>query len=50
MSSVYAKDQAVRRAVPGEAHMDGAEATKSAFDAPFQTLIMEKCVGHGLDR
>lgn len=37
---------AVRRAVLGDAHVDRAEATKTDFDAPFQTLITEGAWGH----
>lgn len=35
----------VRRAVLGDAHVDRAEAAKSAFDAPFQDLITEGAWG-----
>lgn len=35
----------VRRAVLGDAHVDRAEATKTAFDAPFQDLITEGAWG-----
>lgn len=45
MSSRYAKGLAVRRAVLGDAHVDKAEATKSEFDEPFQTLITESAWG-----
>jgi 4-carboxymuconolactone decarboxylase len=34
-----------RRAVLGDAHVDRAEAAKSAFDCPFQTLITESAWG-----
>ncbi len=34
-----------RRAVLGDAHVDRAEAAKSAFDEPFQTLITEGAWG-----
>ena len=34
-----------RREVLGEAHVDRAEATKSDFDAPFQTMITEGAWG-----
>lgn len=45
MSSRYAKGLAVRRAVLGDAHVDRAETSKSAFDEPFQTLITESAWG-----
>lgn len=35
----------VRRAVLGDAHVDRAEAQKTPFDAPFQTLITEGAWG-----
>jgi len=35
----------VRRAVLGDAHVDRAEAAKTAFDTPFQTLITEGAWG-----
>ena len=35
----------VRRAVLGDAHVDRAEAAKSDFDEPFQTLITEGAWG-----
>ena len=34
-----------RRAVLGDAHVDRAEAAKTAFDAPFQDLITEGAWG-----
>jgi 4-carboxymuconolactone decarboxylase len=34
-----------RRAVLGDAHVDSAEANKSAFDAAFQTMITESAWG-----
>jgi len=34
-----------RRAVLGDAHVDHAEAGKTAFDAPFQNLITEGAWG-----
>lgn len=39
------KGMAVRREVLGDAHVDRAEAQKSNFDAPFQTLITEGAWG-----
>jgi 4-carboxymuconolactone decarboxylase len=35
-----------RRAVLGDAHVDRAEAAKTAFDAPFQALITEAAWSH----
>lgn len=35
----------VRREVLGDAHVDRAEANKSAFDAPFQNMITEGAWG-----
>lgn len=35
----------VRRAVLGDAHVDRAEAARTAFDEPFQTLIAEGAWG-----
>lgn len=41
------KDQGMktRREVLGDAHVDRAEAAKTAFDAPFQDLITESAWG-----
>ena len=36
---------ATRRSVLGDAHVDRAEAAKTAFDAPFQALITESRLG-----
>ncbi|MEM8838231.1 MAG: 4-carboxymuconolactone decarboxylase [Pseudomonadota bacterium] len=36
----------VRRAVLGDYHVNRAEAEKTDFDAPFQTLITEAAWGH----
>ena len=46
MSDRYATGMATRRAVLGDAHVDRAEAAKTAFDAPFQALITEAAWGH----
>lgn len=35
-----------RRQVLGDQHVDRAEASKTAFDAPFQELITEAAWGH----
>ena len=41
----YEAGMQVRRAVLGDAHVDRAEAAKTDFDAPFQTLITEGAWG-----
>ena len=45
-SARYREGMATRRSVLGAAHVDRAEAAKSAFDAPFQDLITEAAWGH----
>ena len=45
MTARYDRGMATRRAVLGDAHVDRAEAAKSDFDAPFQTLITESAWG-----
>jgi len=45
MTDRLSKGMATRRAVLGDAHVDRAEAAKSDFDAPFQTLITEGAWG-----
>ncbi|MFU8862953.1 MAG: 4-carboxymuconolactone decarboxylase [Rhodobacterales bacterium] len=45
MSDTYDKGMQVRRKVLGDAHVDRAEAAKTDFDAPFQTLITEGAWG-----
>ena len=45
-SQRYHEGMATRRAVLGDAHVDRAEAAKTAFDAPFQALITEAAWGH----
>lgn len=45
-SERYRQGMATRRKVLGAAHVDRAEASKSAFDAPFQELITEAAWGH----
>lgn len=42
----HALGMAARRGVLGDAHVDRAEAAKTAFDAPFQALITEAAWGH----
>lgn len=44
-TSRHAAGMATRRAVLGDAHVDRAEAAKTDFDAPFQTLITEAAWG-----
>ncbi|WP_299897029.1 4-carboxymuconolactone decarboxylase [uncultured Ruegeria sp.] len=41
----FRKGMATRRAVLGDAHVDRAEAAKTDFDTPFQTLITEGAWG-----
>lgn len=45
MSTRFETGMATRRAVLGDAHVDRAEAAKSSFDLPFQTLITEGAWG-----
>lgn len=45
MTGRYEKGMARRRATLGDAHVDRAEAAKTAFDEPFQTLITEAAWG-----
>lgn len=45
MSDRHDKGMEVRRAVLGNAHVDRAEAGKTAFDEPFQSLITEGAWG-----
>ncbi|MBF9059853.1 4-carboxymuconolactone decarboxylase [Rhodobacterales bacterium HKCCSP123] len=45
MTDRHAKGMEVRRAVLGDAHVDRAEATATALDAPFQRLITEAAWG-----
>ena len=45
-SERYRQGVATRRAVLGAAHVDRAEAAKTAFDSPFQELITEGAWGH----
>lgn len=46
MPDRYADGMKTRRKVLGDAHVDTAEANKSAFDEPFQTLITEAAWGN----
>jgi len=45
MTDRYTKGMEVRRRTLGDAHVDRAEAAKTAFDEPFQTLITEGAWG-----
>ena len=45
MTKRYETGMSVRRAVLGDAHVDRAEAAKTDFDDPFQTLITEGAWG-----
>ncbi|MCH2067155.1 MAG: 4-carboxymuconolactone decarboxylase [Shimia sp.] len=45
MSDKFATGMKVRRKVLGDAHVDRAEANKTALDTPFQTLITEAAWG-----
>ena len=46
MTDLANKGMATRRRVLGNAHVDRAEATKTAFDAPFQALITDAAWAH----
>ena len=45
MSEAYERGMHVRRQVLGDAHVDRAEAAKTAFEVPFQTMITETAWG-----
>ena len=45
MASRYDDGMKARRAVLGDAHVDRAEAAKTPFDEPFQTMITEGAWG-----
>ncbi|WP_282153396.1 4-carboxymuconolactone decarboxylase [Ruegeria atlantica] len=45
MADRYQRGMEVRRSVLGDAHVDRAEACKTPFDEPFQTLITEGAWG-----
>lgn len=45
MTDRYADGMRTRRAVLGDAHVDRAEANRTPFDTPFQTLITEGAWG-----
>ncbi len=46
MTDRFDKGMQVRRHVLGDAHVDRAEAAKTDFDEPFQTLITEAAWGN----
>ncbi len=46
MTTRHDQGMATRRKVLGDAHVDRAEAAKTPFDEPFQTLITEAAWGH----
>ena len=45
MTDRFTTGMTTRRKVLGDAHVDRAEASKTAFDEPFQTLITEGAWG-----
>ncbi|MGR3712069.1 MAG: 4-carboxymuconolactone decarboxylase [Shimia sp.] len=45
MSEKFDTGMAVRRSILGDAHVERAEAGKTDFDLPFQTLITEAAWG-----
>lgn len=45
MNKTFDQGMKTRREVLGDAHVDRAEAAKSEFDLPFQTLITEGAWG-----
>ena len=45
MSETFDRGMKTRREVLGDAHVDRAEAAKTAIDLPFQTLITESAWG-----
>ena len=45
MTETFDKGMQVRREVLGDAHVDRAEAGKTEFDLPFQSLITESAWG-----
>jgi len=46
MPDRFEEGMKIRRRVLGDAQVDAAEANKSAFDEPFQTLITEAAWGN----
>ena len=45
MSERFDNGMKIRRSVLGDAHVDRAEAAKTAFDEPFQSFITEGAWG-----
>lgn len=45
-SDRYVQGMETRRSVLGDVYVDAAEANKTSFDRPFQTLITEAAWGH----
>lgn len=45
MTERYDTGMAIRRAVLGDVHVDGAQAKQTPFDAPFQQMITEGAWG-----
>ena len=46
MTNVTEKGMATRRRVLGDVHVNRAEAAKTTFDEPFQSLITDAAWGH----
>lgn len=46
MTDLTRKGRATRRRVLGDAHVDRAESTRTAFDSPFQDLLTDAAWGH----
>lgn len=46
VSDRFEQGMATRRRILGDAHVDRAEANKTEFDEPFQSLIAEAAWGH----
>lgn len=46
MPDMQTRGMAIRRRVLGDAHVNRAEAAKTAFDQPFQALITDAAWGH----
>jgi 4-carboxymuconolactone decarboxylase len=46
MTELTDRGMATRRRVLGETHVARAEAAKTAFDAPFQSFIVDAAWGH----
>jgi 4-carboxymuconolactone decarboxylase len=46
MSALYDQGMRTRRRILGDAHVNRAEASKTAADAPFQALITDAAWGH----